>query len=58
LAGFPPGSVVTISTVSPSTPSPAFLRKATVGNDGGAVFDVSVPVNMGPLSSAFFTVSA
>lgn len=34
-----------------------FLRNATVGDDGGSIYDVSVPLALPPASYAFFTVT-
>jgi hypothetical protein len=58
LAGIRPGTVVTINHVVPGPAAPTFVRKATVGDDGGAIFDVSVPVSLSAYSYAFYSISA
>lgn len=55
-AGIRFGTAVTVSLLSP-TSAPVVVRSATVGDDGGAIYDVMVPVSMPALSFAFVSVS-
>ena len=58
-AGFAPGSRVAISRVLPGGAPPTLLRTATVGADGGGVFDVRVdPGDLPPRSYALFAFSS
>ena len=58
-AGFAPGSRVAISRVLPGGAPPTLLRTATVGADGGGVFDVRVdPGDLPPRSYAVFAFSS
>lgn len=56
-AGVPPGTNVTVSTVSPSARAPTFLRTAVVGQDGGAIWDVTLPFSLDPFTYGFFLVT-
>lgn len=55
-AGIAPGTAVSIWAVAPGQPA-ALVRNATVGSDGAGILEVSVPLSLGPLSYAFFSVT-
>ena len=58
-AGFAPGARVSISRVRPGGAPPTLLRTATVGADGGGLFDVRVDAgDLPPRSYALFAISA
>ena len=58
-AGLQPGAQVTIYRVLPGNAPPTLLRTATVGTDGGGLFDVLVdPGDLPPRSYALFTITS
>jgi hypothetical protein len=56
-AGIAPGTTVSVWQVTAGQAQPAFVRNATVGNDGGAIFDITLSISMPPLSYAFYSVT-
>ena len=60
-SGLPPMTAVSIWQVGPNLGrGPAgsrFVRNATVGADGGAIYDVSVPLDLPPVSYALYVIT-
>ena len=55
-AGIAPGQSVTVTAVAPGT-KPAAPTTHTVGQDGGAVYDVMIPLQLQPTSYALYVVA-
>lgn len=58
-AGLAPGASVSIHRVFPGSAPPVLLRTATVGSDGGGLFDVLIDAGaLAPQSYALFTITS
>jgi len=57
-ANIKPMTVVSIYQVGPNINNQnIFIRNATVGDDGGSIYDIMIPLNLPPYSYALFVVN-